>query len=97
VRYHRSWPLQLIDVQRFVIRKQARVSISEYVEMFGNRQHTQACLGCPSPAALAQRFKLDRTAAWRVGILRFRPTLLGPAIFHLIVEECQASYVTIKR
>ncbi len=54
---------ELIYHRRFATREQARLAIGEYIEMFYNRQRTQARLDYLSPAALTQRFYLDRTAA----------------------------------
>ncbi|GAB6849571.1 hypothetical protein JCM10599A_33750 [Paraburkholderia kururiensis] len=54
---------ELIYHRRFATREQARLAISEYIEMFYNRQRTQARLDYLSPAAFTQRFYLDRTAA----------------------------------
>lgn len=49
--------------RRFATREQARLANSEYIEMFYNRQRTQARLDYLSLAAFTQRFYLDRTAA----------------------------------
>jgi transposase InsO family protein len=54
---------ELIYHQRFATREQARLAIAEYIEMFYNRQRTQARLNYLSPAAFTRRFYLDRTAA----------------------------------
>lgn len=54
---------ELIYLRQFATREQARLAISEYIEMFYNRQRTQARLDYLSPAAFTQRFYLDRTAA----------------------------------
>ncbi|BCF95074.1 hypothetical protein PPGU16_81410 (plasmid) [Paraburkholderia largidicola] len=54
---------ELICHQRFATQEQARLVISEYIEIFYNRQRTQARLGYLSPAVFTQRFYLDRTAA----------------------------------
>jgi putative transposase len=54
---------ELIYHRRFATREQARLAIGEYIEMFYNRQRTQARLDYLSPAAFTQRFYLDRTAA----------------------------------
>ncbi len=54
---------ELIYHQRFATRVQAKLAISEYIEMFYNRQRTQARLNYLSPAAFTRRFYLDRPAA----------------------------------
>ncbi|MBB2984437.1 transposase InsO family protein [Paraburkholderia tropica] len=54
---------ELIYHRRFATREQARLAIGEYIEMFYNRQRTQARLDYLSPAAFTQRFYLDHTAA----------------------------------
>jgi putative transposase len=54
---------ELIYHLHFATREQAKLAISEYIEMFYNRQRTQARLGYLSPAAFTQRFYLYRTAA----------------------------------
>lgn len=54
---------ELIYHQRFATREQARLAIAEYIEMFYNRQRTQARLNYLSPAAFTRRFYLGRTAA----------------------------------
>ncbi|KVQ91538.1 transposase [Burkholderia ubonensis] len=54
---------ELVYYQRFATREQARRSISEYIEIFYNRQRTQARLNYQSPAAFTQRFYLNQIAA----------------------------------
>lgn len=47
---------ELIYPQRFTTREQARQAITEYIEVFYNRQRIQARLGYISPAAFLQQF-----------------------------------------
>ena len=54
---------ELVYHQRFATREQARHSISEYIEIFYNRQRTQARLNYQSPVAFTQRFYLNQIAA----------------------------------
>ena len=54
---------ELIYHQRFATREQARLAISEYIEIFYNRQRTQARLNYQSPVAFTQRFYLNQIAA----------------------------------
>ncbi|VWC49530.1 integrase catalytic subunit [Burkholderia lata] len=49
--------------QRFATREQARLAISEYIEIFYNRQRTQARLNYQSPVAFTQRYYLNQIAA----------------------------------
>jgi len=68
---------ELVHHQRFATREPARLAISEYIEIFYNRQRTQARLNYQSPVALTQRFYLNRIAAQPVGLHEFRPTSGG--------------------
>ncbi|MBF3524130.1 IS3 family transposase [Burkholderia pseudomallei] len=54
---------ELVYHQRFATREQARHAISEYIEIFYNRQRTQARLNYQSPVAFTQRFYLNQIAA----------------------------------
>jgi putative transposase len=54
---------ELVHHHRFTTRADARLAISEYIEMFYNRQRRQARLGYLSPAAFAQRFYEMQLAA----------------------------------
>lgn len=54
---------ELVYHQRFATREQARHSISEYIEVFYNRQRTQVRLNYQSPVAFTQRFYLNQIAA----------------------------------
>ncbi|WP_321854953.1 IS3 family transposase, partial [Burkholderia cenocepacia] len=54
---------ELVYHQRFATREQARLAISEYIEIFYNRQRTQARLNYQSPVAFTQRFYLNQIAA----------------------------------
>ncbi len=47
---------ELVHPPRFQIRQQAIDRITEYIELFYNRQRIQARLGYLSPAAFEQRF-----------------------------------------
>nr|WP_260444787.1 IS3 family transposase [Burkholderia sp. Bp8986] len=54
---------ELVYRQRFAMREQARLAISEYIEIFYNRQRTQAHLNYQSPVVFTQRFYLNQIAA----------------------------------
>ncbi|MGF6921667.1 transposase InsO family protein [Paraburkholderia sp. 40] len=54
---------ELVYHRKFATRDQARNEITEYIEIFYNRQRTQARLDYLSPAAFTQRFHLSKTAA----------------------------------
>jgi transposase InsO family protein len=62
--------------RRFAIRQQAQQEITEYIEIFYNRQRTQAQLDYLSPAVFTQRYYLNKIAAEPVGVHGFRPTTL---------------------
>ena len=64
----------LVYHRRFATRQQAKQEITGYIEVFYNRQRTQARLDYLSPAAFTQRFYL-KIAAQPVGVHEFRPTL----------------------
>jgi transposase InsO family protein len=54
---------ELVHHRRYVTRQQAVREITEYIEVFYNRQRTQARLGYLSPAAYEQKYYRERTAA----------------------------------
>jgi putative transposase len=54
---------ELVHHRRYHTRAQAAAEITEYIEIFYNRQRKQARLGYLSPAAFTQRFYADRLAA----------------------------------
>ena len=54
---------ELVYHRRFATRQQAQQEITEYIEIFYNRQRTQARLDYLSPAAFTQRFYLNKIAA----------------------------------
>ncbi|WP_230941507.1 IS3 family transposase, partial [Burkholderia cepacia] len=54
---------ELIYHRHFATRDEARRAISEYIEMFYNRQRTQARLDYLSPVAFTQRYHLNQIAA----------------------------------
>ncbi|MFZ2956562.1 MAG: IS3 family transposase [Candidatus Ozemobacteraceae bacterium] len=54
---------ELIYHRRYTSREEARREITEYIEIFYNRQRRQARLGFLSPAAFEQWFWIDRQAA----------------------------------
>lgn len=54
---------ELVHHRRYATRQQAIVEITEWIEIFYNRQRCQAKLGYLSPAAYAQRFYQNRWAA----------------------------------
>jgi putative transposase len=49
--------------QKFATREQAQKEITEYIEIFYNRQRTHERLDYLSPAAFTQRFYLNKIAA----------------------------------
>jgi putative transposase len=49
--------------RRFATRDQAKREITEYIEIFYNRQRKQARLGYLSPAAFTQQYHANRLAA----------------------------------
>jgi putative transposase len=54
---------ELIYHQRYMTREQAMREITEYIEIFYNRQRIQARLGYLSPVAYGQQFYRERCAA----------------------------------
>ncbi len=54
---------ELVHHRRYETREQARREITEYIEIFYNRQRRQSRLGYLSPAALAQQFYRQQQAA----------------------------------
>lgn len=54
---------ELVYHRKFATRNQVRNEITEYIEIFYNRQRTQARLDYLSPAVFTQRFHLIKTAA----------------------------------
>ena len=54
---------ELVHHRRYQTRKQARREITEYIEIFYNRQRRQSRLGYLSPAAFAQQFYRQQQAA----------------------------------
>ena len=54
---------ELVHHRRYLTRKQVKEEVAEYIEMFYNRQRTQARLGYVSPAVFTQQFYLNRLAA----------------------------------
>ena len=54
---------ELVYHRKFVTRNQAQKEITEYIEIFYNRQRTQERLDYLSPAAFTQRFHLSNIAA----------------------------------
>jgi transposase InsO family protein len=54
---------ELISYQRYATREQAIREITEYCEVFYNRQRIQARLGCLSPAAFEQQCYKKRCVA----------------------------------
>ncbi|CAE6809807.1 IS3 family transposase ISBvi4 [Paraburkholderia domus] len=54
---------ELVYHHRFAKRKQAKRTVSEYIEMFYNRQGTQGRLDYLSPVAFTQRYCLNQLAA----------------------------------
>ncbi|PRX19215.1 integrase-like protein [Paraburkholderia sp. BL18I3N2] len=54
---------ELVYHRKFSTRDQACKEITEYIEIFYNRQRTQERLDYLSPAAFTQRFHLSKIAA----------------------------------
>jgi hypothetical protein len=54
---------ELVYHRKFATRQQAQKEITEYIEIFYNRQGTQERLDYLSPAAFTQRFYLNKIAA----------------------------------
>lgn len=54
---------ELVYHRRFATREEARRAISEYIEIFYNRQRRQARLDYLSPVAFTQRYYLNQVAA----------------------------------
>jgi putative transposase len=54
---------ELVHHCRFATREEARKAITEYIEIFYNRQRKQARLGYLSPAAFTQQFFKNQLAA----------------------------------
>jgi putative transposase len=54
---------ELVNHRRYHTRGQAMVEITEYIEIFYNRQCKQARLGYLSPAAFTQRYYANKIAA----------------------------------
>ncbi len=54
---------ELVYHRKFATRAQAQKEITEYIEIFYNRQRTQERLNYLSPAAFTQRFHLNKIAA----------------------------------
>ena len=54
---------ELVHHRRYITRKQAKDAVTEYIEMFYNRQRTQARLGYVSPAVFTQQYYLNQLAA----------------------------------
>ena len=54
---------ELVHHRRYVTRWEAILEITEYIEIFYNRQRRQARLGCLSPAAYERQFYAIREAA----------------------------------
>jgi transposase InsO family protein len=54
---------ELVHHQRYNTREQARREITEYIELFYNRQRRQSRLGNCSPTAFAQQWARQQSAA----------------------------------
>jgi transposase InsO family protein len=54
---------ELVHHTRYVTREQAIREITEYIEVFYNRQRKQARLGYLSPVAYEQKYYRERYAA----------------------------------
>ena len=62
---------ELVYHRKFATRDQACKEITEYIEIFYNRQRTQERLDYLSPAAFTQQFHLSKIAA----LTRWRPRI----------------------
>jgi transposase InsO family protein len=58
---------EFVHHRRFATRAEAVDAITEWIELFYNRQRRQARLGYLSPAAYARKFYQDRRAAYYPG------------------------------
>ena len=54
---------ELVHHRRYITRQQAKDEVAEYIEMFYNRQRTQARLGYVSPAVFTQQFYMNQLTA----------------------------------
>ncbi|MBC7499556.1 MAG: IS3 family transposase [Herminiimonas sp.] len=54
---------ELVHHRRYITRRQAKDELTEYIEMFYNRQRTQARLGYVLPAVFTQHFYLNQLVA----------------------------------
>ena len=54
---------ELVHHQRFETRQQAKEEVTEYIEIFYNRQRTQARLGYLAPAVFCRQYYRSHTAA----------------------------------
>jgi transposase InsO family protein len=54
---------ELVHHRRFATRQQAKDEVSEYIEIFYNRQRTQAGLGYLAPAAFCQQYYQNQLVA----------------------------------
>ena len=83
---------ELVHHRRYSTRQEAARDITEYIEIFYNRQRRQARLGFLSPAAFAQRFYAGSMAAWMV----WCPLLTSDLIFRQIKISTIHSYLIFK-
>ena len=54
---------ELIHYQKYATRADAESAITEYIEIFYNRQRGHSCLGYLSPALFAEKFSTQPLAA----------------------------------
>jgi putative transposase len=60
--FWRTLKQELVHHRHYATRQQAMRDITEYIEIFYNRQRRQERLGFPSPAAYAQKFYVEQLA-----------------------------------
>ena len=74
---------ELVHHRRYATRAQAMAEITEYIEIFYNRQRRQARLGCLSPAVFTPQFYQQQQAArcysWRPRFMPYRLVKLAEA------------------
>jgi transposase InsO family protein len=59
---------ELVHHRRYATRQEAQKEITEYIEMFYNRQRRQARLGYLSPAAFQKNFVKEQCTDQRFGV-----------------------------
>jgi hypothetical protein len=86
---------ELVHHRRYETREQARREITEYIEIFYNRQRRHARLGNRSPAAFAQQWARHQSAA--SDCHSWRPLLTAGVISARVVGEGSGRRVALHR